>query len=617
MQSHSAAVIAGRTGGGLSDAVFDRAAQRPGFVQLSRRVGDRWIDMTAGQFAEAVMDLSRGLLARDIATGDRVGILSANRYEWTLFDYALWTIGAIPVPLHHTSSSEQIERALSETRAVACVIENEEHKEKVDAETHLLPALRDIWQLDKGIVDLLVHEGRRVDARQVEERRDSVGPNTPATIVYTAGTTGAPKECLITHGNLAAQADAFMHHTQATIRASPRGRTASTLLSLPLSQVYGRTAQICAVRHGVQLAHSSSMKPSTLLDDLRSFRPTLLLAVPEFYEGIFHAAQLAAAERNREKSFLRAVRTAREYALAHEGHIFGDGPRPSARLRLRRAFYDLLVYRKIRRSFGGRVRNSISGGSSLRRDIGLFFFGSGIAVHEGYGLTESSAGITCNPPGRIKFGTVGQAIDGVDIRIAQDGEIMLRGPQISPGSLVDSSPEPGAREDGWLRTGDLGRSDGDGYLYITGRKKTVIVTSGAVRVSPEPLEERVRAHAFIAQCLLVGQGRPYLTALITLDWQVVEHLFSFTRLERSDLVRTHVIRQEIQRAVDRANATVPGSEAIQDFRILSDTFTVRNGTLTSGQRVRRAEAEAEYRGVIDAMYGTADVTTGRAVRTHG
>ncbi|MFI7498789.1 AMP-dependent synthetase/ligase [Streptomyces sp. NPDC049687] len=616
MQTHSAAVVAGHTSGGLADAVFDRAARRPGFVQLARRVGDKWIDMTSGRFAEDVRALSRGLLARDIAAGDRVGILSANRYEWTLFDYALWTIGAISVPLHHTSPSEEIARVLSETEAVACMVEKTEHHVKVGAAMHLLPALRDIWQLDEGIVDLLMHEGRRVDNRQVEERRSSVGPDTPATIAYTAGTTGEPKAWLITHGNLAAQADSFMRHTQEIIRESPRGRRASTLLSLPLSHMYGRTVQVCAVRHGIQLAHSSSMQPPTLLNDLRSFRPTLVLAVPEVYENFFHAAQRAATEKGRQRVFLRAVKAAGDYAVAYEEYIFSGGPRPSARLRSRRTLYDLLVYRKIRRSFGGRMRNSISGVSSLRRDIGLFFFGAGIAVHEGYGLTESSAGIACNPPGRIKFGTVGQAVDDVDVRIAQDGEIMLRGPQISRGTPTGSPPEPAAGGAGWLPTGDLGRSDGDGYLHITGRKKMAIVTSGGLRVSPEPLEEGVRAHALIAQCLVVGQGRPCLAALITLDWKVVEHYLSATGLERSELIRSDVIRQEIQRAIGRVNATVPGSEAIQDFRILPDTFTVANGMLTSALRVRRAHATAEYRDVIDAMYATTDLTAGQAVRDH-
>ncbi len=534
--------------------------------------------------------------------------MSANRYEWTLFDYALWTIGAVSVPLHHAASAEQVVQVLSETKAVACVVENEEHLIKVGVSMRHLPALRDIWQLDKGIVDRLVHEGQQVDVRRVEERRRSVGPSTPATIVYTAGTTGEPKDCLITHGNLAAQADAIMAHAREIIQVPPRGRTASTLLSLPLSHIFGRTVQVCAVRHGVQLAHSSSIKLSTLLNDLRSFRPTFQLAVPEVYESIYRRAQQAAVGQIRKRIFLHAVRAARDYALAYERYTFSGGPHPSARLRVRRGFYDVLVYRKIRRSLGGRMRHSISGGSALRRDIGLFFFGAGIAVHEGYGLTESCAGVACNPPGRIKFGTVGQAVDGVEMRIAQDGEIMLRGPQISSGSPVASPPE----SDGWLHTGDLGRLDRDGYLHITGRTEVVTVTSGGLRVSPEPLEERVRAHAFVAQCLLVGHGRPYLSALITLDWEVVERYFPAARFERSELIRTDLIRQVIERAVALANDTVPRAEAIRDFRILADTFTVGNGMLTSALRVRRARVVAEYRGVIEAMYAPSGPTTGRA-----
>ncbi|MEU3516892.1 AMP-dependent synthetase/ligase [Streptomyces sp. NPDC006654] len=579
--------------------------ERPDFVQLARKIDGNWVDVTSAQFAQEVLAVAKGLIASGLKHEDRLGLMAANGYEWTLIDYAAWSIGVIPVPIYHTAAPEQVAMALAESGAVGCVSETATHAMTVGSILQRLPSLRHLWQIDAGAVDLLKQAGRHLDDAAVLQRLDRVTPRSVATIVYTAGTTGRAKGCVITHGNLQAQARAIIDHARDAIYGAPRRASPSTLLFLPLSHVFGRTVQVGAFEGAVKLAHSDTLSATGLMSDLASFRPTFLLAVPHIFERVFAAARRAAQEQGRGALFDRAVRVASEYAEHEERRIFSGGPGPGLLIRIRRAYYDRLVYSKIRRTLGGRMRNAVSGGSALSRPLGLFFRGAGITLYEGYGLTESSSGITCNPPGRAKFGTVGRPVNGVQIGLADDGEILVRGEQIFARYLNDPATTSQVLKDGWLATGDLGVIDGDGYLSIVGRKKNVIVTSGGKTISPEPTEKAVCDHPFISQCVMVGNGLPYVTALITLDKEVLHHWFGVVGgVGTGNYFGDHgeAIRNEVWRAVNRANSWVSRAESIRDFRVLDEVFTQASGLVTPTLKIRRAEVIEKYRSVIMTMY---------------
>jgi long-chain acyl-CoA synthetase len=591
--------------GGLAGVVFRNAVERPDFVQISRKIHGNWVDVTAARFAEEVLAVAKGLIASGLNHEDRLGLMAANSYEWTLFDYAAWSIGVISVPIYHTAAPEQVAMALTESSAVACVSGNETHAMTIGSIVHRLPFLRHIWQIDAGAIDTLKEAGRHLDDSVVYSRVNEVSSRSIATIAYTAGTTGRTKGCIITHGNLQAQARAMLGHAYDVIYNVPRRSSPSTLLFLPLSHVFGRTVQVGAFEGGVHLAHSDAMNATGLMSDLASFRPTFLLAVPHIFERIFASSRQAAQARGKGALFDRAVKVASEYAEQEESRIFSGARRPGLSLRIRRAFYDRLVYSKIRAVLGGRMRNAVSGGSALSRPLGLFFRGAGITLYEGYGLTESSAGITCNPPGRVKFGTVGRPVEGVQVRLADDGEIMLRGKQMFACYLHDPHASGQVLKNGWLATGDLGVMDDDGYLSIVGRKKNVIVTSGGKTISPENSEQLVCEHPFVAECVMVGNGFPYVTALITLDQDVLRHWFEGGRgATNVSPYGNHGedIRNEIWRAVNRANSLVSRAESIRDFRVLDEVFTQESGLLTPTLKIRRAEVTARYSSVIRTMY---------------
>ncbi|MFJ2095551.1 AMP-dependent synthetase/ligase [Streptomyces sp. NPDC087901] len=590
---------------GLASVIFRNAAERPDFVQLSRKVHGEWVDVTSSEFAEDVLAVAKGLIASGLNHEDRLGLMAGNSYEWTLFDYAAWSIGVISVPIYHTAAPEQVAMALTESGSIGCVVGTEAHTMTVGSILHRLPHLKHIWEIDAGAVDTLKQAGQHLDDSVVHWRAARVTPHSVATIAYTAGTTGRIKGCIITHGNLQAQAKAILGHAYDVIYNVPKKTSPATLLFLPLSHVFGRTVQVGAFEGGVHLAHSEAMNATGLMSDLASFRPTFLLAVPHIFERVFAAARHAAQARGKGALFDRAVRVASEYAEQEEGRIFSGALRPSLSLQIRRAFYDRLVYSKIRRILGGRMRNAVSGGSALSRPLGLFFYGAGITLYEGYGLTESSAGITCNPPGRVKFGTVGHPVEGVQIRIAGDGEIMLRGEQMFTRYLNDPHASEQALKDGWLATGDLGAMDGDGYLSIVGRKKNVIITSGGKTISPESIEQMVCEHPFVAQCVMVGNGLPYVTALITLDQDTMRHWFgegTGAAKITQDGDHREAIRMEIWRAVNRANSVVSRAESIRDFRVLDEVFTQESGLLTPTLKVRRAEVTVRHAPLIEMMY---------------
>ncbi|GHA76651.1 AMP-dependent synthetase/ligase [Streptomyces termitum] len=598
--------------GGLADAVFDRAGATPDAAALARRGPDgSWRDVTCAEFRDEVLALAKGLVAHGVRFGDRVAIMSRTRYEWTLFDFALWTLGAQPVPVYPTSSADQVLWMLHDAEVTACVVEHEDHAMTIGSVVDRLPRLQRLWQLDPGedagpgAVAELTAAGAEIDAEVVERHRRAVTPDTVATVIYTSGTTGRPKGCVLTHGHLLFETDTVLAGWAPVFGSRP-GEQTSTLLFLPLAHVFGRMVEVAAVRGGVKLGHQPSMTASVLLPDLAAFRPSFVLAVPYVFEKILGAARRKAEAEGRAGVFDKAADVAVKYAEALEQRSFGLGPGPSAALRVQHQFFDRTVYAKVREALGGRIRYAMSGGSAMDRRTGLFFAGAGVTVYEGYGLTESTAAATANPPDRVRYGTVGRPVPGTTVHIAEDGEVWLHGGHVFSGYLNDPAATSAVLSDGWLATGDIGALDEDGYLTITGRKKEILVTSGGKSVSPAGLEERVRAHPLIAQCLVVGNDRPYVAALVTLDREAVEHWLSIRgrpSLSPAELVRDPDLETEIRRGVVAANTLVSQAESIRTFRILAHPFSEEHGLLTPSLKLKRKAIERAYGAEVDALYG--------------
>ncbi|MDA5285999.1 AMP-dependent synthetase/ligase [Streptomyces sp. NPDC054904] len=590
--------------GGLADVVFEYAGQDPDRVVLGRKTGGVWRDVTSRELAGEVLALAKGLLAQGIRFGDRVALMSRTRYEWTLFDFALWAIGAQPVPVYPTSSADQVQWILRDADCVGCVVEDENQAMTVGSGIEGLPGLRRLWQLDAGAVEELVADGRTVADDVVHRHRRAVTPDAVATVIYTSGTTGRPKGCVLTHANFMFEADTMVARWEPVFRAGP-GEEASTLLFLPLAHVFGRMVEVAAVRARVKLGHQPVLAAAELLPDLAAFRPTFVLGVPHVFEKVFAAARRKAESEGRTGPFDRAVETAVRYAEAREEKAFGTGAGPSAGLRMEHQLFEKLVYGKVREAMGGRVRHAMSGGSAMSRRLGLFFDGAGIRVFEGYGLTESSAAATANPPGATKYGTVGQPIPGSAVHIAEDGEVWLHGGHIFSGYLNDPRATAEVLRGGWLATGDLGRLDRDGYLTITGRKKEILVTSNGKSVAPTALEERVRSHPLVSQCVLVGNDRPFIAALVTLDMEGVAHWLSLRglpQLTAGEVVGDPELAAEVRRAVVAANTLVSQAEGIRTFRVLAEQFTEERGLLTPSLKLKRRAIEKAYAREVEELY---------------
>ncbi|MEU8887954.1 long-chain fatty acid--CoA ligase [Streptomyces sp. NPDC048442] len=591
--------------GGLADVVFSHAEEDPHRVALGRKSADgHWQDVTAAAFRDDVLALAKGLLAQGVRFGDRVAIMSRTRYEWTLFDFALWAVGAQPVPVYPTASTEQVFWTLHDAEAVACLVEHEDHAMTVASVIDRLPRLQRLWQLDADAVGELVASGAQVDDEVVHRHRRAVTPDSVATVIYTSGTTGRPKGCVLTHANFMTETDTVIARWEPVFRSSP-GDEASTLLFLPLAHVFGRMVEVAAVRGKVKLGHQPAMSAGELIPDLAAFRPTFILAVPYIFEKVYHAARRKAEAAGKAGPFDKAVELAVRYAEAVEHKAFGTGPGPSASLRMQHQLYEKLVYGKVRDAMGGRVRHAMSGGSAMERRLGLFFAGAGVTIYEGYGLTESTAAATANPPERTRFGTVGLPLPGTTVHIADDGEVWLHGGHVFMGYLNDPVASRAVLHDGWLSTGDIGALDEDGYLTITGRKKEILVTSGGKSVSPTGLEERVRAHPLVAQCIVVGNDRPYVAALVTLDLEAVDHWLSMHNklpLAPKDLVRDPDLEMEVRRSVVAANTLVSQAESIRTFRILAHQFTEEQGLLTPSLKLKRKAIEKAYEVEVNALY---------------
>ncbi|MFG3495552.1 AMP-dependent synthetase/ligase [Streptomyces sp. NPDC047928] len=595
------------TSGSLADIPFDNARQAPADPVISRAgEGGAWTDMTAAAFAADVLAVAKGLVAEGLRPGDRLAIMARTTYEWTLLDFAAWAAGLITVPLYPTSSAFQARWILQDSGAAACVVEDKDQARLISTERRGLPGLAHLWAFDTGAVDTLRRSGRDVPDEVVIARRSGLSPDSIATLVYTSGTTGRPKGCVLTHGNFFAEVDNAVELLHPVFKAVSKD-PASTLLFLPLSHVLGRMVAIACLRARVRLGHAPSIRTEDLLADLAGFRPTFLVAIPYVLEKVFNTGRATAEKMGRASSFDRAANIARRYGEALEAAEHGTGPGPSLPLKAARALYDPLVYRRIRAALGGRVRYAICGGSPLGRRLASFYAGAGIEIFEGYGLTETTAASTLTPPLKPRLGTVGWPLPGTSVRIADDGEVMLRGGHVFTGywDAERGEPAPDAAPDGWLPTGDLGALDEDGYLTITGRKKDILITTGGKNVTPAPLEDWLRAHPLVGQCMVLGDNRPYITALITLEPDGLAH---WRRMKKKDgiplrdLVHDEDLVAALQRAVDDANRLVSRAESIRRFRVLPTEFTEQTGHLTPSLKLRRAAVLRDFAADIEALY---------------
>ncbi|MEU3995369.1 long-chain fatty acid--CoA ligase [Streptomyces fungicidicus] len=593
--------------GSLADLPFENASTAPDAVVLSRKTADgSWRDVTAAGFAAEVLAVAKGLISEGLTPGDRIAVMARTVYEWTVLDFAAWAAGLVTVPVYPTSSVFQARWILHDSGAVALVTETAGQAAALGPEFPHLPDLRRVWTVEKGHVEALAEAGAHVPDQEVEVRRGVLGPDTLATLVYTSGTTGRPKGCALSHGNFFAEVDNAIELLYPIFKART-SEEASVLLFLPMSHVFGRMVAVACVRARVRLGHAPSLAAEDLLPDLASFRPTCLLTIPYMLEKVFNTARAKAEEGGRVSTFDRAASVARRYGEAVEARQTGAGSGPSRALKTSRAFYDPLVYRKLRNAMGGRVKYAICGGSPLGRRLASFYAGAGIEIFEGYGLTETTGASTVTPPLKPRLGTVGWPLPGTRIRIAADGEVLVGGEHVlrgywdpQAGGVVPAAP------DGWLATGDIGELDGEGYLTITGRKKELIITSGGKSVAPAPLENWLRSHPLISQVMVLGDDRPYVSALITLDPAGITH---WRRMNRKHPVPPELVaddeelRMILQRAIDEANKVLSRPESIRRFTILPGDFTEEAGHLTPSMKLRREAILRDFAEEVEGLYG--------------
>jgi long-chain acyl-CoA synthetase len=583
------------TTGNLTDDVVTNAREAGDVAVFSRNTGEGWVDVTAAEFHDEVRAVAKGLIAAGVEAGDRVALLSKTRYEWTLLDYAIWFAGAVTVPIYETSSAEQIGWILADSGARAVVAEGPDHLARVREarQSGDLAELQHVWSIQDNAVDVLGRLGSDISDEVLEQRRTTATPLDLATLIYTSGTTGKPKGCMLTHGNFMFELGVAVDELQELFDTEG----AATLLFLPLAHVFARIIQIGCVKSRARMGHSSDIK--NLVADLGEFRPTFILAVPRVFEKVFNTASQRATADGRGKIFDRAA----DVAIAWSRAL--DGAKVPLRLRAQHALFDRLVYGKLRQALGGCCTYAISGGAPLGDRLGHFYRGIGLVVLEGYGLTETTAALSANLPDATKIGTVGRPLPGTSVRVADDGELLFKGGQVFAGYWGN---ETATREalgpDGWFHTGDVGEVDEEGFVRITGRKKEILVTAGGKNVAPAVLEDRLRAHALVDQCLVVGDGQPFIGALVTIDRETFpgwaeQHGKTG---DVGDLVDDPDLLAAVQEAVDEANKAVSKAEAIRKFAILPGEWSEEGGQLTPSLKLKRNVVVREARAEIEALY---------------
>ena len=580
----------------VADLLAQRASRTPDLVLFQVPEDGGWRPITAARFRAQVVEVAKGFIAAGIEPGDRIGLLSSTRYEWSVVDFAAWYAGALVVPVYETSSPDQVRHILEDSGACAIVVETAEHYTRVDEVLPDLPDVQHVWQLDLGGLDKIAQGGREVPDDEVERRRQLAVESDIATIIYTAGTTGKPKGCVLTHGN-------FVELTRNVTIDIPEvvHEQAATLLFVTLAHVFARFISVLAVYGGVRVGHQADTKQ--LVPSLGSFRPTFLLAVPRVFEKVYNSAEQKAEAGGRGGAFRWAADVGVRWSEAKtEGHV-------PIGLALQYRAADALVFRKLRGVLGGRCRWAVSGSAPLGKRLNHFYRAIGVTILEGYGLTETTAPLTVNRPADAKIGTVGRPLPGSAVRIGADGEVEVRGIGVFPGYHHAEEATREAFDDGWFRTGDIGALDDDGHLMITGRKKEIIVTAGGKNVAPAELEDPIRANPIISQVVVVGDQRPFIAALVTLDGEMLPAWLKNKGVEEQvsieQAAKLPVVREEIQRAIDAANTRVSRAEGVRAFRILTDDFTEASGELTPKMSIKRHIILDKRSGDIDALYAEA------------
>ena len=585
-------LVAAATAGNLNQIVTDRLQTQPERIILSRPIGDGWHGVSAREFEAEVRSVAKGLIAAGINVGDRIALMSRTRYEWTVLDFAIWSAGAVPVPIYETSSTEQINWILRDSGASALIVETPQNRETANGA--LTSKIHSVWTITDGALSHMTKGGKSISDEEVEKRRRAATPDDLATLIYTSGTTGNPKGVQLTHRNFLFECGNVVQGAS-DLFLKPGG---STLLFLPLAHVFGRMIEVGALTAGLHMAHCGDI--TRLPKDLGTFKPTFVLAVPRIFEKIYNGAEAKADAGGKGFIFRRAANIAIAYSRAL------DGKNISGSLRLQHRFFDKLIYSKIRHAMGGRVEAAISGGAPLGDRLGHFFRGIGVNILEGYGLTETTAGSTLNLTWAQKVGSVGRPLPGATIKIAEDGEILIKGEIIMKGYWQnDEANREVFTNDGFFRSGDLGAIDNDGYLTIVGRKKELIVTSGGKNVAPAVLEDRVKAHPLVSQCLVVGDNKPFIAALITIDADAIGNWVKANKkdgAEIKDLVDDPDLIAVIQTAVDEANKAVSRAESIRKFKILPTDFSIAAGQLTAKHSVKRHVVEHEFAQDIASLY---------------
>ena len=587
------ALVPAATEGNLTELIAHRAWFEPERVIMSRPLGEGWQPVTAREVEAEVRATAKGLVAAGINVGDRVAIMARTRYEWTILDFAIWYAGGCVVPIYETSSAEQVDWILSDSGSVAVIVEAPTHRELV--QTVLPSHTKHVWTMTDDVLSVLAKAGTQISDDEIDRRRNSLKPETLATLIYTSGTTGRPKGVSLSHGNFLSECGNVVQGAS-DLFLKPGG---STLLFLPVAHVFGRMVQIGAITAGLHLAHCSD-PVSRLLPDLQSFKPTFVLAVPRIFEKVYNGAEAKAEAAGKGNIFRKAA----EVAIAYSENI--DAKKFKPMLTFKHALFDKLVFSKIRTTLGGAVEAAISGGAPLGARLGHFFRGAGVTIYEGYGLTETTAGATLNITGHLKIGSVGRPIPGTSVRIADDGEVLIKGPIVMKGYWQnDAANSEVFDNDRWFKSGDLGKLDEDGFLSIVGRKKELIVTAGGKNVAPAVLEDRLRAHPLISQCMVVGDNKPFIAALITIDAEMSK---GWIAAHKKDGATIETLRHDpdliavIQTAVDDANKAVSKAESIRKFTILGEDFTIAGGHLTAKLSVKRHVVAAQYAKEIDDLY---------------
>ena len=585
-------LVPAATEGNLTNLIAERAWFEPERITMSRPLGDGWQPLTAREVEADVRAAAKGLIAAGVQVGDRIAIMARTRYEWTILDFASWYVGGVVVPIYETSSPEQVDWILNDSGAVALFVETPVLKESV---TPILPPhTRHIWVMTEDVLEVLRRTGAHIADSEIEHRRSTLNPDSLATLIYTSGTTGRPKGVQLTHGNFLAECGNVVQGAS-DLFLKPGG---STLLFLPVAHVFGRMVQIGSISAGLHLAHCAD--PATRLAiDLASFKPTFVLAVPRIFEKVYNGAEAKAEAAGKGKIFRKAA----EIAIAYSENI--DAKKFKPLLSLTHKLFDILVYSKIRHGLGGRVEAAISGGAPLGARLGHFYRGAGVTILEGYGLTETTAGATLNLNSNLRIGSVGRPIPGTSIKIADDGEVLIGGPIVMRGYWQNDAANQEVFDGHWFRSGDLGRLDEDGFLYITGRKKELIVTAGGKNVAPAVLEDRLRAHPLVSQCMVVGDNKPFIASLITIDQDMLKGWIAAnnkTGATLETLVNDPDLIAVIQTAVDEANKAVSKAESIRKFAILPNDFTIADGQLTAKLSVKRHVVATQYADIIEGLY---------------